>query len=256
VFFFFVKLKLIIKRIDFRLKMTVRVVQVTNIPTQCQKDQIRSLFAHLGRIDEIQLYPDSETLAASVGSKVAYIKYDKSEVAQAALQLTNTVFVDKPLLCSLVKSGKIPDDTEAVKFCAPLNPNITLIPGGATWPNTVINRVVGTGPNSTIETIDPALTERSLPQYPPLPGSMDPSKVEEIRRTVYVSNLTANISLENINDLFCQIGEIRFIRFAGDENAPTKSAYIEFSEQPYIVKALCLNGLFFGGKHIKLVSVL
>ena len=235
--------------------MTVRVVQITNISTQCQKEQIRSLFAHLGRIDEIQLYPDSETLSASIGAKVAYIKYDKSEVAQAALQLTNTVFIDRALICSLVKTGKIPDETEAVKFCAPLNPNIALIAGGATWPNSIINRVVGTSSTSVVETIDPSLTERSLPQYPPLPGTIDPLKVDEIRRTVYVSNISLNITLENLNDLFSQIGEIRFIRFAGDENASTKAAYIEFSDQPHIIKALCLNGLSFGGKHIKLVNI-
>jgi arginine/serine-rich splicing factor 12 len=232
--------------------MTVRVVQVTNIPTQCQKEQIRSLFANIGRIDDIQLYPDSETLSASFGGKVGYIKYDKSEVAQAALQLTNTVFIDKALICSLVKSGKIPDETEAIRFCAPLNPNITLIPGGVMWNNTIINRmVVGNSNTTVIETIDPALAERSLPHYPPLPGTIDPLKIEEIRRTVFVSNIQSNVSLENLNDLFSQVGEVRFIRFAGDENASVKSAYIEFSEQPHIIKALCLNGLFFGGKHIK-----
>lgn len=231
--------------------MTVRVVQITNVSTQCQKEQIRSLFAHLGRIEDIQLYPDSETLSSSVGAKVAYIKYDKSEVAQAALQLTNTVFIDRNLICCLVKNGKVPDETEAVKFCAPLNPNINLISVGLTWSNTIINRVVGTGSTSVIETIDPALTERSLPPYPSLPGTLDPSKVEEIRRTIFVSNIMPHVSLENLNDLFSQVGEIRFIRFAGDESAATKSAYIEFSEQHHIIKALCLNGLSFGGKHIK-----
>ena len=60
-----------------------------------------------------------------------------------------------------------------VKFCAPLNPNITLVPGGVTWNNTIISRMIGTGNSSIIETINPSLTEGSLPQYPPLPGSLD-----------------------------------------------------------------------------------
>ena len=89
--------------------MTVRVVQLTNISTQCRKEQIRSLFANLGCIDDIQLYTDSEILSVSVEAKVGYIKFDKSKVAQAALQLTNTVFIDKALVCSLVKNGKTPD---------------------------------------------------------------------------------------------------------------------------------------------------
>ena len=40
-----------------------------------------------------------------------------------------------------------------------------------------------------ITTNDPRLTALGLSQYPPLPGSTDPSRIEEIRRTVYISNL-------------------------------------------------------------------
>lgn len=231
--------------------MAVRVIQVTNVSTHIQKDQVRSLFSQIGRIEEIQLYPESETLRAGIGASVAYIKYERVDAAQAALQLNNTMFIDKSIICNPVKSGKIPHETEAVKYCAPLNSDINLMPGGSSWPSTVINRIHGTGPDAYVETIDPALVERGLLQYPSLPATLDPVKIEEIRRTVYVSNIGAHVSLENLNELFDQVGEVRFIRFAGDETAPTKDAYIEFSEQHHVVRALCLNGLQFVGTTLK-----
>ena len=45
-----------------------------------------------------------------------------------------------------------------------------------------------------IITNDPRLTALGLSQYPPLPSNTDPSKIEEIRRTVYVSNLDPLVS--------------------------------------------------------------
>ena len=50
------------------------------------------------------------------------------------------------------------------------------------------------GGSQVIITNDPRLTALGLPQYPPLPSNTDPSKIEEIRRTVYVSNLDPSVS--------------------------------------------------------------
>lgn len=267
--------------------MTVRLIQVTNVSTSVTKEQLRALFAHLGRIEEIQLYPESETLTATIAAKVGYVKFSSSEIAQAALNLTNTIFLDRPILCNLVKSSssssssssRIPDELEAIKYCAPLNTNIALLPNGPTWPHNIINRKVtipGSGDNQAqvfIETIDSNLAERSLPAYPPLPGTMDPTKAEEIRRTVYVSNLDPRVTLEHLHDLFSQVGEIKYIRMTKSRNeidyenlgftsniktsdgvdlsTDSVGAYVEFSEQPSIVKALCLNGLNFANRLIK-----
>jgi len=109
--------------------------------------------------------------------------------------MTNTIFIDRPLIVSQVFENNIPDETDAIIYCAPLNPNITLLSGGPTWPSTVINRLIGQSSNlSYIETIDPELTDRNLPSYPPLSGTLDVSKIEEIRRTVYLSNLDKNVN--------------------------------------------------------------
>ena len=108
--------------------------------------------------------------------------------------MTNTIFIDKPLIVSQVLENTIPDETDAMIYCAPLNPNITLLSCGPTWPNTVINRLVSQPPNAYFETIDPELTDRNLPPYPPLLGTLDVAKVEEIRRTVYLSNIDKEVT--------------------------------------------------------------
>jgi arginine/serine-rich splicing factor 12 len=111
-----------------------------------------------------------------------------------------------------------------------------------------------------------------LPHYPNLPGTLDQLKSEEIRRTVYVSNLDPRVQFAHLYELFSQVGEICYIRFTtngdfggnnlglsslsfSDENANFSEmsigAYIEFSEQPMVVRALCLNGLSFADRQIK-----
>ena len=267
--------------------MSSRLVQVTNVSTSVTKEQLKSLFTYLGRVEEIQLYPESEALSTTLGAKVAYIKYDRSEIAQAALNLTNTVFLDRPIICSLVKyssssssssSSKIPDEIDAIKMCSQQNPNVALIPGGITWPHNVINRIVtvpgvGNAPATTYyETIDPNLMEKALPAYPKLPGTIDQSKAEELRRTIIVSQLDPRTSFEHLYELFNQIGEIKFIRMTISKNLieyenvglynlnipqgiepnnDSVNAFIEFTEQPSIVKAMCLNGLKLGERVIK-----
>ena len=70
--------------------MTARLVQVTNVSTSVTKEQLKSLFTHLGRIEDIQLYPESEIVAQSYNAKVGYIRFASGDTAQAALNLTNT----------------------------------------------------------------------------------------------------------------------------------------------------------------------
>lgn len=56
-----------------------------------------------------------------------------------------------------------------------------------------------------ITTIDPRLTDMGLPQYPPLPGNVDPLRIEEIRRTVYVGNLDPTVTPEQVLNFFTQV---------------------------------------------------
>jgi hypothetical protein len=58
----------------------------------------------------------------------------------------------------------------------------------------VVNQVTGTGAGQVIMTHDPRLTSMGLAQYPPLPATMDASKIDEIRRTVFIENLDNTVS--------------------------------------------------------------
>lgn len=186
---------------------------------------------------------------STINGKVGYVKFERIDGVHAALSMTNVILIDKPLIVSQVFENRIPDETDAMLYCAPLIPNVSLISGGPTWPSTVINRLVGQPPNAYIETIDPELTDRNLPPYPALPGTLDIPKIEEIRRTVYLSNMDKEVGLDVLNEFLSQIGEVRYIRSAyTDENAETRAAYVEFSEQPCIPKVLSINGFQFFGR--------
>lgn len=98
---------------------------------------------------------------------------------------------------------------------------------------------------------DPSVAYMGLAQYPALPATTDLSKVEEIRRTVYVGNLDSSASPDTIMTYFAQAGEVKYVRMAGDENLPSRYAFIEYTEQVSVVKALALNGQVFAGRPIR-----
>ena len=54
--------------------------------------------------------------------------------------------------------------------------------------------MIGTGTGQVIMTRDPQLSQRGLPPYPPLPATMDATKIDEIRRTIFVENLAPGVS--------------------------------------------------------------
>merc|ERR1712136_367414 len=93
-----------------------------------------------------------------------------------------------------------------------------------------------------------------LPQYPPLPATMDPVKIEEIRRTVYVGNLDCanGVTSETLLQFFNNIGEVKFIRLAGDDSKPTRFAFVEFANREAVAKALTYNGVLYYGKTLKI----
>jgi len=89
-----------------------RVVQVTNVAPATTKDQLKTLFGFLGRIDDVVIYPTSES--TNVTSKVCYVKFAYADDVAIALHLTNTVFIDRALNVVAVPDGRIPDEKTAM----------------------------------------------------------------------------------------------------------------------------------------------
>jgi len=89
-----------------------RVVQVTNIAPATTKDQLKTLFGFLGRIDDLVIYPTSES--TNTTSKVCFVKFADADDVAVALHLTNTVFIDRALNVLAVPDGRIPDERTAM----------------------------------------------------------------------------------------------------------------------------------------------
>ncbi|XP_044030212.1 splicing regulatory glutamine/lysine-rich protein 1 isoform X2 [Siniperca chuatsi] len=227
------------------------VVQVTNLSSAVSSEQMRTLFGFLGDIEELRLYPpDNGPLSFS--SKVCYIKYRDPSSVGVAQHLTNTVFVDRALIVVPCAEGKIPEEAKALSLLAPATPVPSLIPGGGLLPIPtpaplqnlnlpIVNRMsAGLDPTASVQS------------QPPLMGNVDPSKIDEIRRTVYVGNLNSQTTTaDQLLEFFKQVGDVKFVRMAGDETQPTRFAFVEFVEQESVARALTFNGVMFGDRPLK-----
>ncbi|XP_015243028.1 PREDICTED: splicing regulatory glutamine/lysine-rich protein 1 isoform X1 [Cyprinodon variegatus] len=227
------------------------VVQVTNLSSAVSSEQMRTLFGFLGDIEELRLYPPDNT-TLSFSSKVCYIKYRDPSSVGVAQHLTNTVFIDRALIVVPCAEGKIPEEAKALSLLAPATPVPSLIPGGGLLP------IPAPAPLQNLSLplvsritagLDPTA---SVLAQPPLVGNVDPSKIDEIRRTVYVGNLNSQTTTaEQLLEFFKQVGDVKFVRMAGDETQPTRFAFVEFVEQDSVARALTLNGVMFGDRPLK-----
>ncbi|CAK9291340.1 unnamed protein product [Gordionus sp. m RMFG-2023] len=232
---------------------TTNIIQVSNLSIQATQEQIVTLFGFLGAIDDYKLFsseqPDSY-LGIEDLTQVCYIKYKECVSAHIAQHLSSTLFLEKPLSVALYLREELPDtlDPDAV------NENInSILAPSSSWPSHVVHKITGSGPTQLIHTIDPKLSNLGLPQYPPLSGVFEPSRIEEIRRTIYVGNLNSKISGEALLTFFdSNVGEVKYVRMAGDDSQPTRFAFVEFSNQESIPLALQYNGVLLADKPLKI----
>jgi len=76
----------------------------------------------------------------------------------------------------------------------------------------------------------------------------------DIHRTIYVSSLSSSITPEQLLHLFgTQAGEVKYIRMAGDAFG-SRAAYVEFTEQASVMRALALTGQTLGDCLIHVAS--
>ncbi|CDI97232.1 splicing factor arginine:serine rich [Echinococcus multilocularis] len=224
-----------------------RIIQITNISPSCSLEQIRMLFGNIGVIEELVLYPP---VGNDCPSKVCYIRYADAINAEVALHLHNTMFLDRALIVLPVVSEKdvIPDEKYANLVRAPLHTSAGIHPRSASWPLDVISMVVGRPGEQVIQTVDPRLTTLGFPVYPPLPAATDCNRIEEIRRTVLVTNLDPKVTGEEVLEYFNVHAEVKCVRMAGTDNE--RAAYVEFTEQTSILKAFGLMGGTIGDRQV------
>ncbi|VDM02522.1 unnamed protein product [Schistocephalus solidus] len=149
-------------------------------------EQMRTLFGHIGVIEDIVLYPPEKD---ETQTKVCFVKYADVVNAEVSLHLNNTIFLDRALIVLPLVDGRdtIPDENYS-----------NLVRASANWPLDVISMVVGRPGEQAIHTIEPRLATMGFPSYPPLPAATDVNRIEEIRRTVFISNLSPKTTGEEV----------------------------------------------------------
>uniref|UniRef100_A0A7E4VZV9 RRM domain-containing protein n=1 Tax=Panagrellus redivivus TaxID=6233 RepID=A0A7E4VZV9_PANRE len=222
----------------------IKVLQVYNISTAAKDDVIKQLFQYFGRVTEIQVYPVVPTITTT--QKVAYVRYEREKSVALAQHLTNTVFYDRALVCAPNSSNTIPDEETALQSSAVLGKRV--LPAGVQ--NHIKENEHG---QMQLYTVDPTLTNLGLPPYPPLGPDLDPERVEEIRRTVYVGGLKKDVNPEDVIKFFNTIGEVMFLRMANvTEHHDCAYAYIEFTAQQSVPQALQNDGVEFQGQPVRI----
>ncbi|KAJ2777060.1 hypothetical protein H4R18_005347 [Coemansia javaensis] len=79
----------------------------------------------------------------------------------------------------------------------------------------------------------------------------DPAKAEEISRTVYVGNIAARTTEQELMDFFSACGPVAYVKMAGDGLQPTRFAFVEFAEFATAQAALQMNGMRLADRALK-----
>ncbi|XP_007890301.2 splicing regulatory glutamine/lysine-rich protein 1 isoform X1 [Callorhinchus milii] len=251
--------------------MATSVIQVSNISPVATSEQMTTLFSFLGTIEQFRVFPPDNS-PIPVSSRVCYIKYHDPVSVGVAQHLTNVVFIDRGLIVVPYGEGKIPDESKALALLAPVTSIAGLMPGAGLLPvptcsplasisavdavGSAMGAVVGSipfGALGALQGLDPNFAALGINAQHPTIGNVDPSKIEEIRRTVYVGNLNSQTTTaDQLLEFFSQVGEVKFVRMAGDETQPTRFAFVEFADQGSVLRALAFNGAMFGDRPLKI----
>ncbi|XP_071843230.1 uncharacterized protein [Apostichopus japonicus] len=242
--------------------VNTRVAQVSNVSAAATMEQLRTLFGFLGKIEDIRLFPKEDSVLP-VTVRICFVRFQDPTSVGMAQHLSNTVFLDKALNVTPFPDGVIPEESRALQMVAASagglvsmisNAGTSLLP---TPPQPLLGHLPGTISGVAVSTtsagvMDQTFAALGVPQPPPL-TNVDPTKVEEIRRTVYVGNLdSGTVTAEQLLSFFQKVGEVKYVRMAGDETQPTRFAFVEFTEQGSVAKALTYNSVMFAGRPLKI----
>ncbi|EYC44484.1 hypothetical protein Y032_0460g1866 [Ancylostoma ceylanicum] len=98
----------------------IKILQVSNISVTATKDQIFTMFQYIGRIEEMKVYPSDMNITSSTTSKCAFIKYDDDRAVEVGQHLTNTVLIDRAIVCAPFLQSTIPDEATFINSGGPV----------------------------------------------------------------------------------------------------------------------------------------
>ena len=134
------------------LAINSRVVQVTNIAPQATRDQMLSLFVHVGQIEDIRLYPSIRDASVSVTSRCCFMKFAEDAAVAISQHMNNTVFIDRAIIVSLVHGGEVPDEFTGMTMATQRPGFQSRDQQEVKMPPNMLNRIEGVAPNAKVGT--------------------------------------------------------------------------------------------------------
>ena len=95
--------------------------------------------------------------------------------------------------------------------------------------------------------------EGSPPLLPnPMLTTGDPSRAEEISRTIYIGNISTGVTEDDLTKFFSSVGPVAYCKLAGGDPAQqTRFAFLEFVDFASVQIALRLSGVMFAERALK-----
>ena len=106
-----------------------KVIQVTNIALQATRDQMHTLFSHLGKIEDLRLYLS----VIDASARVRFLKFMEEAILPISLHMTNTVFIDRAIIVQPFMKGDISDELSGLEFA---NFSVPRGDESLSWPHT------------------------------------------------------------------------------------------------------------------------
>lgn len=219
-----------------------RVVQVTNIAPQATRDQMSTLFSHIGKIEDLRLYPSLRDASVTIQARVCFIKFMEEATIPVSLHMTNTVFIDRAIIVQPFMDNDLPDEISGLEFA---NSSQRGREGGE---NRLPPHVTNVEEGGVLLTQDERLASTGLPPFPPLQRGLDERAVEEIRRTVVVLGIGPTTTAQEVMDYFATAaGEVKYFRWCSrDAGGEGRMALVEFTDYGAIIPAMRLNNTMVG----------
>jgi len=188
-------------------------VKVTRISDLVTKENLQELFQCCGDVNGLSLVLEE-------GKKVAYVEFSADHHVETAQMLNGTELGDAKLEIIKLKQ----EDARRM-----------------------INKMSGKSDRKMSE------YEHAVEQMQKMmkgPSDAQEQRNNEVKRTIYVGNLSKHCTPSHLREEFGQIGEVVYIKFSG--NADFRYAFIEFATEQQTRMAFTFHGKVIAGQAIKI----
>jgi len=187
-------------------------IKVSNVSHLVTEENLRELFQCCGEMKNMKIRNED-------GKRVACIEFAESHHAETAHMLHGTELGDQKLLVENLgeEDGKalLEDDSKATRSLTEYEKACALMESMMKGPS----------------------------------GAQEARK-DEVKRTVYVGNLSKHCTPQHLRDEFSTIGEVVYIKFSG--NADFRYAFVEFATEQQARMAFTYHGKVLAGQAIKI----